>query len=649
MTIPWSRLVTNTVRWFVIPLATCFLLFSVSFSIPLHQAKDAMALAFREYWGEGHLTIGSVQYLFPHLVIFNDVHWWLPSRRDGGYVEIGRLTLRISPWKAFFDRADIIEAVILKDAHFQVSDKLISMTRHVMNDRLSFLGRERSLKVVLNRNVFHLGAPHEQRSIQLDGWARSLGGTFHAGLEVLTYGQKDDKPLTLLSVSGQCTRDECRIRQADIQRDNLEMKVSGQLQRHSFFLQGYALYDLHVSNKAKNVKQLRKLLRSKHFQPDLFLLNQRIVGSWEENGLRVEEWTGDINRFSVQGRGEVFLKNGFLARGQWKAERQDSEGETGSGLQGLGGEMIIHWQADDLELSSGKMDLRWSEGASVFPLSEIQGIRFESIRIGRGGPFTTISAKDVDGQFLLDGIPKNVRIDLVEWDINNALEDLIVSFPRIKMWEGEGSARIWTPRNRRAQPWAMKVTGRDFEVSELCDIWPFSAQIEGRLDFNAFVRKGEKTDIHGYAHMREGRMESVPVFNWLSNFLDIPSARSFPFDRLWTQFRYDGEQTRFEDIQFTAQHLTLNGDANILDDGFIQSEIAVDLGKPWLQESPYLRVIMKKMSPEQQGVHLNFKMSGHWRRVNFQWLPSSDKADIMTLIPDFVERKIEDNIDQLSD
>ena len=43
----------------------------------------------------------------------------------------------------------------------------------------------------------------------------------------------------------------------------------------------------------------------------------------------------------------------------------------------------------------------------------------------------------------------------------------------------------------------------------------------------------------------------------------------------------------------------------------------------------------------------DFRLSGSVDTMNFQWVPSAVKKKIQTRIPDFIERKIERNIDSL--
>ena len=56
---------------------------------------------------------------------------------------------------------------------------------------------------------------------------------------------------------------------------------------------------------------------------------------------------------------------------------------------------------------------------------------------------------------------------------------------------------------------------------------------------------------------------------------------------------------------------------------------------------------MKTYKKEDAHLNFDFRLSGNIGAVNFQWLPSEVKRQIQGQIPDFIERKIEQNIDDM--
>ena len=97
-------------------------------------------------------------------------------------------------------------------------------------------------------------------------------------------------------------------------------------------------------------------------------------------------------------------------------------------------------------------------------------------------------------------------------------------------------------------------------------------------------------------------------------------------------------------MSLDSQDVDLNGYFKLGLNDFVSSKMSLALTKPLLAESPKFTRLLKLVSPDFDALTFKFQLSGILDRMNFKWLRSDLKRELQERIPNFIERKIERDV-----
>lgn len=247
-------------------------------------------------------------------------------------------------------------------------------------------------------------------------------------------------------------------------------------------------------------------------------------------------------------------------------------------------------------------------------------------------------------------IDENVhRLYLENLEVSyNALDKKLRLFEiRAPFYDGRLSGKLWIIADPSSKKMNAAVTLNDVDVGRLDDLFIHFAKAEGRLSGKVNFTTWPRPGFDGGFTIYDGQLKKFEFFQWIANTFHLPSLRKVDFQEVSAAFSADADDLKFHDIRLKAQDVDINGYFHIDRHNLVSSYLSLGFSRRLLGESPKFRPILKIFGDDVPIVVFDFQLSGRQDAMNFQWLPSEHKRRIQERIPDFVERIIERNVDEM--
>jgi len=173
------------------------------------------------------------------------------------------------------------------------------------------------------------------------------------------------------------------------------------------------------------------------------------------------------------------------------------------------------------------------------------------------------------------------------------------------------------------------------------------AKFNGHMSSTMEFTNVPHLDLSGEVTITDGQMTDFKFFNWVADSFRLPALKAIDFKKASAQFSINKEYVQLRDIRLKANDVGIEGYFGINHQNLVTSEITIALSQDLLGESPKFKPILKIFDEEDSYLDFDFQLSGSVDAMNFQWVPSEVKKKIQIRIPDFIERKIEKNIDSM--
>ncbi len=167
--------------------------------------------------------------------------------------------------------------------------------------------------------------------------------------------------------------------------------------------------------------------------------------------------------------------------------------------------------------------------------------------------------------------------------------------------------------------------------------------LSGSLNFKVYP----KFELFGSFVIDKGYLDHLRFFTWLADSFDLPSLYMQNFDSLKADFLVNDEAASLSNININASDLTLTGDFRLQENDLVSSTLSLRLSKALLESSSKLKPLRGIFKKEADDVMFDFKLSGLFDRMNFQWTESPFKTRVREAFPDFIENIIERRIERV--
>ncbi len=215
------------------------------------------------------------------------------------------------------------------------------------------------------------------------------------------------------------------------------------------------------------------------------------------------------------------------------------------------------------------------------------------------------------------------------------------------LYGGSLFGRMWMDKTSSPSALTSVLVLRDVRAHLLEAFLPYFTKVRGCLSGRIAFQNRPDMGVSGKMFINSGRLNDLEFFKWLAETFSLPSLRQIVFKDLAMDFFATPAGYGLDDIRLRSDEVELDGHFHVGADRFVDSKISLSLGRKVLKESPRFTRLLRMFERDVPSLVFDIKMSGPLDAMNFQWLQSTFKDRIRHKIPDFIERKIEREIDAI--
>ena len=190
------------------------------------------------------------------------------------------------------------------------------------------------------------------------------------------------------------------------------------------------------------------------------------------------------------------------------------------------------------------------------------------------------------------------------------------------------------------------VRVRDVSAERLEDLLIHFSKVFGKLSSTMFFRNDPDLDLKGRVTVGKGYLDNFEFFKWLAQLFDIPRLKRIDFDRASSHFSVNAKGAGLQNIDLESQDVDLKGDFGLGPRDLVSSRLALTLTRELLKSSPKFTPLLRLVGKDLASFCFEFQLSGILDKMNFRWLQSDFKNRLQKAIPGFIERRIDENIEE---
>lgn len=184
-------------------------------------------------------------------------------------------------------------------------------------------------------------------------------------------------------------------------------------------------------------------------------------------------------------------------------------------------------------------------------------------------------------------------------------------------------------------------------ANKLHGLLSYCAKIFGKVSSRIRFLTHPCLKLTGEVTINEGLLDNIIFFNWVADFFNIPSLNKIGYESLSADFRIDNKSINLEKINLKSKNINFNGYFTLQEDNLVASELSLYLSKELLKTSPNFVRLLKYLDESSSSVNFDFQLSGLFNAMNFKWLESDFKQSLQKLLPAYMEKGLEKEIERI--
>ncbi|MBI5416305.1 MAG: hypothetical protein HZA29_05770 [Candidatus Omnitrophica bacterium] len=446
----------------------------------------------------------------------------------------------------------------------------------------------------------------------------------------------------------------------DIQRKNLYLKLWGALQKGQLRLNGFSFFDTYPREEYQLVKanrggrvqsylqKFRKIPPGVNFDDkDVYLIDMDCLARLAPPKVHVDHLNFSLNDTPVSIEGDLSFAEPFSVDLNILADPARSKTFALKNLQ------KVQWHIagalrDKTFTSDNDLAIIFDKARNPnFPFERmdgsLKGLQFSVDQYAR--PELRVG----QGEVIFRGAEhlRRLALENLRMSLNVLNKKLRMVEVRAPFYGGELAGKFWLTTGPSASRLDGAVALNDVDVSGLDELLFDFARAQGRLFGRVHLTSVPRLNLDGQFDVYNGELEKFAFFQWLAGTFHLPSLQKIDFRQVSSGFSADADALKFQGILLKSGDVNIDGYFNVDKDNLVSSYLSLAFSKRLLGESPKFRPILKIFGEDVPAVIFDFQLSGMQDAMNFQWLPSRHKSMIQERIPDFIERIIERNIDEM--
>lgn len=199
-------------------------------------------------------------------------------------------------------------------------------------------------------------------------------------------------------------------------------------------------------------------------------------------------------------------------------------------------------------------------------------------------------------------------------------------------------------------PWRIEslVRVRGADAHSLQGVLVHFSKVHGDFFSQMKFQTSPSARLVGSMCINAGYVEDLAFFKWLSDQFKIPSLRRVEFGKVSMNFSAQRSESRMYDLYLDSTDVELSGFFTLNSRNLVSSTLSLSLSNPVLNESPrFQRIVRVMRDADVESLRFDFQLSGILGAMNFKWMESDFKKELQRRIPNFIERRIEQGVEEL--
>ena len=217
-----------------------------------------------------------------------------------------------------------------------------------------------------------------------------------------------------------------------------------------------------------------------------------------------------------------------------------------------------------------------------------------------------------------------------------------------KIYDGYLKGDGWVDITKTPFRCLFNVEIKDISANKLSPAVDYFSKIYGKSFCRIHYKNYPDSNLQGKISINKGYLDNIQFFSWLADFFNISQLKKVDFDKLSADFLVNNNGSSLNNINLESPEVTLKGYFALHENDLVFSWLSLAMSRKLLSTSPKFKALLKMVNKDVRLIPFDFRLSGLYNTMNFQWLNSEFKRKIRKAIPDFIEkiiqRRLEDSI-----
>jgi hypothetical protein len=185
------------------------------------------------------------------------------------------------------------------------------------------------------------------------------------------------------------------------------------------------------------------------------------------------------------------------------------------------------------------------------------------------------------------------------------------------------------------------LRARGVAAPKLDKILVHFSKVNGDLSSTMHFRNHPDLDLRGRLFIRQGYLDNFEFFKWLADFFVLPTLKRVSFDKASSDFLVNAKGAWLKEMDLESADVDIKGDFGLGQNDLVSSRLSLTFSRSLLAQSPKFTPLLRLLGSDPAPLCFDFQLSGILHKMNFRWLQSDFKKRLERAIPNFIERKID--------
>lgn len=606
------------------------------------------------------IRLQGLSYHFPNKFVLNNLSIFQTEENQEPFMTSQFCTFKFSIMKILFNRKYVFKEFVIQNSEFEpyalykfIYDDLLNYFRHFKRNNLDIKIEQARYRWSKNLDPWEL-----QTHIVLRRDMVKSSGMIQKVHEQVKNFSSNKNTLTYFDLKGGIVEKGFTLDELIVNHNDYRSKFWGYSVADMLWLNGYSMKIKQSNDLAQFVNQFHQSMSLKNSnnrnknpavedvnKSQVYLSDMGILAQFDKSNINITKLFADFNGIPIVVAGNISLKNhryDLTIDADWEKNKQyvGKIMKVAADVKGTFEESTIKNNAE-VKLIWRKNEKKDSQLSQINLNVKDFKINFQML------PQCFFAFKE--GKILVQHSPADFHISLrkTEGYMNIARNQLIQGRIQMRLYNGMLSAQL---ENLLTDP--SKMTARlrlkNIKLDELSKNIFHIKGLNGLLNSELIIQHGQTLNAAGGVQLANVHLTDRQQIKKIINYLQLPADQDMSVKEASSKISFDGKNVKLTELELNMTDVKLNGSLVFKENVTVESEISLYLTKKFIQNSRYLRPTLPFLN-KQDLIQFDFRVSGYATSPNIEWVDTEAKTQIQSHIPNFVERILENRIQQSYD